>query len=67
MRVKEFSVKYDVPKELVYEASFMLGERFDFDPKDMAAEIRKIMERRIKVHQKHVERSERILRNIEGV
>ena len=67
MKVKEFSVKYGVPKELVYEASFMLGERFDFEPKDIAAEIRKIVERRIKVHRKHVERSERILRNLEGV
>lgn len=67
MKVKEFSVKYGIPKELVYEASFMLGERFDFEPKDIAAEIRKIVERRIKVHQKHVERSERILRNLEGV
>ena len=67
MKVKEFSVKYGVPKELVYEASFMLGERFDFEPKDIAAEIRKIVEKRIKVHRKHVERSERILRNLEGV
>lgn len=67
MKVKEFSVKYGVPKELVYEASFMLGERFDFEPKDIAAEIRKIVERRIKVHRKHVERSERILQNLEGV
>lgn len=67
MKVREFSRKYGVPQELVYEASFMLGERFDFDPADIAVEIRKLVEKRMQVHQKHVERSERILKNLEGV
>lgn len=67
MKVREFSKKYEVPQELVYEASFMLGDRFDFEPSDMAVAVRKLVEKRLKIHRMHVERSERILKNLEGV
>ena len=67
MKVREFSKKYSVPQELVYEASFMLGDRFDFEPSEMAAEVRRLVNKRIKTHRRRVERSEQILKNIEGV
>lgn len=67
MKVKEFSDKYGVPKELVYTASFWLPDRFDFEPSEMAAEVRKIVEKRLKVHVDHMNKSERILKNLEGV
>ena len=67
MKVREFSKKYSVPQELVYEASFMLGDRFDFDPSEMAAEVRRLVNKRVETHRRRVERSEQILKNIEGV
>lgn len=67
MKVKEFSRKYGIPQELVYEASFRLGERFDFEPSEIAVEIRKLVQKRLEVHKMRVARSEMILKNLEGV
>lgn len=68
MKIREFSDKYDIPKEIVYEASFRLdGNQFDFEPSEIAVEVRKIVSSRLKTHRARVERSERILRNLEGV
>ena len=68
MKVQEFSKKYNVPQELVYEASFrMEGDRFNFDPKDMASALRVLVNKRLAVHRKYVERSEKILKSIEKI
>lgn len=67
MKVREFSKKYEVPQELVYEASFQLGDRHDFEPSEMAVEIRKLVKNRLKVHNARVQRAERILKNLEDV
>ena len=67
MKVREFSKKYEIPQELVYEASFQLGDRHDFEPAEMAVEIRKLVDKRMKIHLARVERSKRILKNLEGV
>lgn len=68
MRIREFCEKYNVPEQTVYEASFTIdGDRLDFDPVEMAKEVRKLVNKRLKVHRAHVERSERILKNLEGV
>lgn len=68
MKVREFSDKYEVPKELVYEASFRLDrDRLNFEPSEIAEEVRRLVLERLKIHKARVERSERILKNLEGV
>lgn len=69
MTVNEFSAKYNVPRTLVYEASFRLkgANRYDFEPADLAGALRELVERRRAYHRKHVARAEQVLKNIERV
>lgn len=67
MKVREFSIKYDVPQMLVYEASYRCGDHTDFEPHEIAEQLRLIVTERMATHQSRVDRCMKVLENIKNL
>ena len=64
MTVNEFCTKYDVPRAIVYEESFRLNDRNNFEPKEMADVLRTRIMKSKAYHQDKIEKSDAILKKI---
>lgn len=67
MKAKEFSRTYNIPHGIVYEATFAFGGTYDFDPAELAAEVRRLAMKRAKYHRDRLEKCKNVMKNLEGV
>lgn len=67
MTVREFAKEYNIPVATVYEASYTLGERAYFNRSELAAAVRTLTKKRLKVHIERARKAKAILEALENV